>query len=242
MTDYTMLNAALDLARAGLAVFPLVPQGKAPRYKGSFRSATTDPTAITAHWRRHRNDNIAVRPPEHTIVLDVDPRHGGDAGLARLVADNGLHYWLDLGGSVGAMRGTLCKGVDIKHHDNGYVVVPPSVHPCGQRYWWRKSPRGPKPATAPPWLRRAVQRPVADRWTHSVNGMNGHGQYTLQCLVARIAAAREGTRNTTVFGALKDALRQGDLDAFGPDLAAAAHAVGLDVSEVQSIFRSVRGA
>ena len=43
MTDNTMLNAALDLARAGLPVFPLVPQGKAPRYKGSFHSATSKP-------------------------------------------------------------------------------------------------------------------------------------------------------------------------------------------------------
>ena len=71
--------------------------------------------------------------------------------------------------------------------------------------------------------------------------MNGHGEYTLQCLVARISAAREGTRNTTLYGALKDALRQGDLDAFEADLIAAAVAVGLGTSEIESTLRSVRG-
>jgi Bifunctional DNA primase/polymerase, N-terminal len=254
--DYAMLNAALDLARMGLPVFPLVPQGKKPRFEGSFHNATTDPTEITAHWRRHRHDNIGTRPPAGVIVLDVDPRHGGDIELACLTAEygplpetwttqtgsKGLHYWLDLGGSIGAMRGTLCKGVDIKHHDNGYVVVPPSLHPCGQRYWWRKSPRGSRPTPAPPWLRMAVQRPNPDRWAHTVNGMNGHGEYTLQCLVARISAAREGNRNKTLYGALKDAQKQNDLNAFEADLVCAAVGTGLDIHEVEATLRSVRGS
>jgi hypothetical protein len=71
--------------------------------------------------------------------------------------------------------------------------------------------------------------------------MNGHGEYTLQCLVARISAAREGNRNRTLFGALKDAARQSDLDAFEPDLIAAAVAVGLDIREIETTLRSVRG-
>jgi hypothetical protein len=254
VTDYTMLNAALDLARIGLPVFPLVPQGKEPRFKGSFHNATTDQTEITAHWRRHRNDNIGVRPPEGTIVLDVDPRHGGDVELACLTAEcgtlpqtwtartgsGGWHYWFTTSVTSG-MRGKLRAGIDIKHHHSGYVVAPPSVHPCGDRYWWQRSPRGPEPTAAPPWLEAGVQRPVPDRWAYTVNGMNGHGEFTLQCLVARISAAREGSRNRTLYGALKDAQRQGDLDAFEADLVAAAVAVGLPASEVESTLRSVRG-
>jgi hypothetical protein len=255
MTDYEMLNAALELARVGLPVFPLVPGGKEPRFRGSFHNATTDQTEITAHWRRHRNDNIGVRPPERMVVLDVDPRHGGDVALASLTAEHGplpaeswtartgsggCHHWYTIR-AAGGIRGRLCTGVDIKHHHSGYVVAPPSLHPCGARYWWQRSPRGPKPAAAPAWLESAVQRPVLDRWAYTVNGMTGHGEYTLQCLVARISAAREGTRNRTFFGALKDAQRQGDLDAFEADLAAAAVGVGLDTREVEATVRSVRG-
>jgi hypothetical protein len=254
MTDYTMLNAALDLARAGLAVFPLVPRGKEPRFKGSFHDATTEQTKIAAHWRRHRNDNIGVRPPERVIVLDVDPRHGGDAELARLTAkcgplpetwtartgSGGWHYWFTTSGTSG-IRGKLRTGIDIKHHRSGYLVAPPSTHPCGDRYWWQRSPRGPQPAAAPAWLESGIQRPIADRWAHTVNGMNGHGEYTLQCLVARINAAREGTRNIMLYGALKDAQRQGDLDAFEADLVSAAVGIGLDIREVEATVRSVRG-
>jgi hypothetical protein len=254
MTDYTMLNAALDLARAGLPVFPLVPQGKAPRYKGSFHNATTDPTEITAHWRRHRNDNIGVRPPENVIVLDVDPRHGGDVELACLTAEfgklpetwiartgsGGWHYWLSTT-ATGEIRGKLRTGIDIKHHGSGYLVAPPSVHPCGEQYWWQRSPRGLKPAPAPPWIESGIQRPIPDRWAHTVSGMNGRGEYTLQCLVARVSAAREGNRNRTLYGALKDAQRQGDLDAFEAGLVSAAVGTGLDLREVEATVRSVRG-
>jgi hypothetical protein len=252
--DYTMLNAALDLARAGLPVFPLVPQGKEPRFKGSFKDATTDQTAITAHWRRHRRDNVGVRPPAGMVVLDIDPRHNGDVELACLTVEygplpetwtartgsGGWHYWYSTAVTTG-IRGHLRAGIDIKHHGSGYLVAPPSVHPCGDRYWWQRSPRGPKPTAAPRWLETGIRRPIADRWTYTAEGMNGHGDYTLQCLVARISAAREGNRNRTLYGALKDALRQGDLDAFEADLVSAAVAVGLDMSEVDSTVRSVRG-
>jgi hypothetical protein len=258
MTDlhaqWLLLHGALELARAGLPVFPLVPQGKAPRFKGSFHDATTDLAEITAHWRRHRNDNVGVRPPPGFVVLDVDPRHNGDVELACLTAEygplpqtwtartgsGGWHYWFTTSATSG-IRGKLRPGIDIKHHHSGYVVAPPSAHPCGDRYWWQRSPRGPHPTAAPPWLETGIQRPIADRWLHTVNGMNGHGEYTLQCLVARISAAREGSRNRTVFGALKDAQRQGDLDAFEAELVSAAVGTGLDIREVESVVRSVRG-
>jgi hypothetical protein len=253
-TQWLLLNGGLDLARIGLPVFPLVPHGKEPRFKGSFHNATTNPTEITAHWRRHRNDNIGVRPPEGVVVLDVDPRHGGDVELACLTAkygplpatwlprtgSGGWHYWFTTTATSG-IRGTLRTGIDIKHHGSGYLVVPPSVHPCGDRYWWQRSPRGPTPTAAPPWLESGIRRPIGDRWAHTVDGMNGHGEYTLQCLVARISAAREGSRNRTLYGALKDAQRQGDLDVFEPDLAAAAVGIGLDHREVEATLRSVRG-
>jgi hypothetical protein len=151
-----------------------------------------------------------------------------------------MHYWLTVG-EVDRIRGKLCRGIDLKHGGTGFVVCPPSVHPNGGLYWWARSPRREQPALAPDWLRAAVRPPEMPRWTYTVNGMNGRGEYTSQCLVARISAAREGTRNRTLYGALKDALRQGDLDAFEPDLAAAAIAVGLPAREVESTLRSVRG-
>lgn len=253
-----MLDAALDLARAGLPVFGLLPGEKRPRFLGGFRNATTDLAVITAHWRRHRRDNVGVRPPEGVLVLDIDPRSGGDRSLAQLLKEygplpetwtvrtgsGGKHYWFTVGDIP--LRSTLAKGIDLKSGSNGFVVAPPSVHPNGGHYLWEVWPsrRHRHPAVAPEWLTRAVQPAVGNshtsRWAYTASGMNGHGQYTVQCLCARIAAAREGRRHTTFYGAVRDAQRQGDLDAYEGDLASAALAVGLDANEIASTLRSVR--
>jgi hypothetical protein len=251
----SMLADALALRRAGLPVFPLLPREKRPRFKGSFKSATLDHARIIQHWRNYPDDNIGVRPPEGMVVVDVDD----EREFARLVAEHGplpetwaartgsrgTHFWFAIG-DIAHIPGKLCKGIDLKHGGTGFVVAPPSVHPNGRRYVWLTKPFG-QPTLAPHWLHTAMRpsrRQVFDTRTPptgTLDGSIGHGPYTLNCLVARISAAREGNRNRTLYGALKDAARQGDLDIFGPDLAAAAYAVGLDAREVEACFRSVRG-
>lgn len=249
-----MLDGALALARDGLPVLGLWPESKRPRFMGAYKTATTDELAVTEHWRRYHRDNIGVRPPEGMVVLDIDPRSSGDRELERLLWEHGplpetwtvrtgsggKHYWFTVGDIP--LRSTLARGIDLKSGRNGFVVVPPSIHPDGGQYLWevRLSRRCPQPAPAPDWLKQAVQQPdPMIRWTQTANGMNGHGEYTVQCLVARINQAREGRRNTVFYGAVKDAHRQGDLAAYEADLAAAALAVGLEPSEVASTLRSV---
>jgi len=248
-------DAALRYARDGLPIFPLPPRGKTPATKHGFHDATTDIDQITAYWRRHPNANIGIRPPTGVIVVDVDPRNGGERELAHLLRRRGLlpptwtartgsggaHYWFTTD-PVEQIRGHIGDGIDIKHGAAGYVVAPPSVHPNGNTYEWLIPPNG-TPAKAPLWLRLAIQpSPPARRWLHTIVGgaAGTDGQYSLQCLVARINTAPQGRRNRTVYGAMKDALRQGDLDTFETDLAAAALATGLTSTEVDAIIRSVR--
>jgi hypothetical protein len=246
-----MAAAALALAAFGLPVFGLVPRAKVP-HRGSHGhlDATLDAAAIAEHWSRYPNDNIGVQPPADMFVLDVDPRHGGDAHLARLIAHNGplprtwtartgsggRHYWFTT--ELDAIKPTLGSGVDIKT-STGFAVAPPSIHPNGRLYEWLTPPNG-RPAAAPSWLQLAVQRPPRLP-TPPSGARGGSGRYSLRCLIARIGRAQVGGRNPTVYGALKDAWRQGDLDAFEPDLTAAAMAIGLPASEVAAIARSVRG-
>jgi Bifunctional DNA primase/polymerase, N-terminal len=250
-------DAAHTYIRAGLEVIRLVPGTKDP-FKNShaYLDATTNPQQVAQWWNQHPKANIGIRPPAGVVVLDIDPRHGGDTELERMVrfrgqlpqtwtahtGSGGFHMWYCVG-ELAEVRGKLCTGVDIKHHGNGYVVVPPSIHPNGQPYEWVTPPAG-KPADAPRWLQLAIQPPVVHMRPFAVanDPRAGSGQYNLGCLVARIVKAPEGRRNTTLFGACKDALQQGDFDAFEADLIGAARAAGLPDSEITSTVRSARRA
>lgn len=66
-------------------------------------------------------------------------------------------------------------------------------------------------------------------------------RFSRQCLVNRVGKADEGHRNRTLFGAAKDAARQGDLDSqMVTALTDAATSAGLSVREVQDTITSAR--
>lgn len=160
----SLLKAALRYAnRYGWRVFPL--DGKEPRIKGGFRSATTDTKTIKKWWTEWPDANIGIAcDSEHgPIVIDLDaPKDEQVSGfkfLKRLelpreglvtraaVSRKGrLHlYFLPM------RDGTQLKrmirpfqyngkkvAIDILG-DGGYVVAPPSVHPdTGKPYRWEQ--------------------------------------------------------------------------------------------------------
>ncbi|OBG58886.1 hypothetical protein A5703_03010 [Mycobacterium sp. E188] len=232
------------------------PRRKEPR-AGShgYLDATCDPGHIDRHWYYHPHDNIGVRPPRGTVVLDIDPRNGGEKSIRALTdrhgqllktwaaqtGSGGWHYWFTVGDM--ALRAHLGAGIDVKHGGNGFVVAPPSVHPCGGVYVWRNPPIG-QPAPAPEWLRRALAPPpppvrAAPPGTRSGCG---NGPYSLAALLGRIHLAPQGQRNRTLYGAARDAAKQGDLDAFADLLAAVAVERGLSPTEAEATIRSARKA
>ena len=85
-------EAALDLARRGLHVLPIEPNGKAPI--GSLVphgaiNATRDPRQIDRWWSARPEANIGGRVGDGIAVLDVDNRHGGFDTLRALVSQFG---------------------------------------------------------------------------------------------------------------------------------------------------------
>jgi hypothetical protein len=138
----------------------LVPNG--------FRDATTDEKVI-ATWfsTRDYNVGIATGAISGLVVLDVDPRHGGDASLRELFerSDNlpntvrartgggGQHVFFVHPGRRVTSRAGICPGLDVRG-DGGFVVAPPSLHASGARYVWEAG-HGPDEtalAAAPDWL------------------------------------------------------------------------------------------
>jgi len=143
--------------------------GKHPILEAWPRKATTCEETIRAWWRAYPGANvgIATGPASGLLVLDVDPRNGGDVALEALLAQNGgleptarvetggggLHFYLAHPSGGVPLRGKLAKGLDVKA-GGGFVVAPPSLHASGRRYSWAAgaSPRDLAPAELPAWL------------------------------------------------------------------------------------------
>lgn len=143
--------------------------GKHPMLLGWPDLATTSEDVIRAWWREHPSANvgIATGPASGLLVLDVDPRNGGDLALEALLASHGgleptmrvetggggVHFYLAHPSGGAPLRGALAKGLDVKA-GGGTVVAPPSLHASGRRYAWAAgaSPRDLAPAVLPSWL------------------------------------------------------------------------------------------
>lgn len=212
-----MLNAALIVAHTGLPVFPCG-LDKAPLTARGFKDATTDPETIRAwSWK---DATIGAAIPQGLVVLDVDPRNGGDATLALFpnvpatrtarTRSGGRHYWLVVPPDL-ALRGSLGPGVDIKRAGKGYVIVPPSPG-----YAWI---RGGRPAYAPAWLLEELIV-VAQALPDEARGPKffpfeygtPYGLAALRNAVEALGNAPEGARNDALNRA---AFAMGQLEAGG---------------------------
>jgi len=236
------LHVAQDYAAVGLPVFPLWPGEKNPLTRNGMLDATTDAGQIRAWWTRWPTANIGIRPPCGLVVLDVDPRNDGPNNLNPLVrpngglpatwtavtGDGGQHLWYR---AAGPFRGKLCPGVDIKAN-NGYLVLPPSVHPNGNSYVWAND----LPiADAPGWLLPMLYKPVpilARRREFPANFKADDG------LVEFVATAPDGNRNIALFWAACRAAERGAPPGLLDRLGAAAGEAGLSTDEIDRTVRS----
>ena len=148
----TLGRAALKYAKSGFKVFPCTPREKSPLGElapNGHRDATTDPALIQQWWHQQPDANIGFVPPPGYAVVDVDPQNGGDEsfkvlanGAAEAFRDTlqaetgggGWHYLFS--DAPEGLPGKLAKGIDLKRHGRGYIVVSPSIHPSGRRYKW----------------------------------------------------------------------------------------------------------
>lgn len=137
---------AQALADAGYELIPLRRSGKEPRDSGWTERAYVAGEVIAD--ARASGANIGVRLRSTDLVIDVDPRNGGDKSLTRLAADVGLdmngsphvktggggdHFYLRKPADL-ATKGKLPQypGIDFKSR-GGQVVAPGSVHPSTGR-------------------------------------------------------------------------------------------------------------
>ena len=181
--------------------------GKHPRIVQWPENATTQSAMIRSWWRRWPQANIGLVTGEASglVVLDVDPRHGGEIALEELekqfgelpatvmaeTGSGGRHLvFHHPGHRVPNSAGALGPGLDVRG-DGGYIVAPPSLHASGRRYTWDGAYHLMylEPASMPEWLMERVTRPEKGVLAPFPNT-------SISTLV--LTGVREGQRNTSL--------------------------------------------
>ena len=260
-----------ELAGLGFSVFPLKPQEKRPL--GAWEKyQTARPSAEELKdWaaRPGLNAAIATGAVSGIFVVDVDTSQGASAIAARglpptasVVTGKGRHhYFRHPGFPVKNSAGRIAPGVDVRG-DGGYVCAPGSIHPSGALYRWDPPPAQVPVAPAPGWLINelrkhqyadylaktsdAVPAPAPEPAPPEPPRHSEPGPYAKAALdreVARLRAAREGTRNATlniaamVFGQFVAGGEIGEQDA-RTWLNDEAAAIGLTQAEARATIAS----
>src|SRR5262245_43602660 len=153
LNDQPNLTAALNLAAAGLPVFPAGPD-KRPLLAGWQEKATTEEEQLRRWWDTHPAAVPAIVVGRAgLIVIDCDRHTGGNDGIEafnRLLSANhgkladvpivrtangGAHLFFKQprGEPFGNGRGELPDGVDVRGV-GGFVIAPGAVLPDGKRW------------------------------------------------------------------------------------------------------------
>jgi hypothetical protein len=190
-----VLKAAVWYASHGYAVMPLHSVeaggacscgraecenvGKHPRTTHGLSDATTELEKVRAFWSRWPNANVGIATgPSGLVVVDVDPKNGGDESfgalrtelgaatfdtVTALTGGGGEHYYFrDEFAQFRNSAGLIAPGIDVRAV-GGYVVAPPSVHVSGRKYEWEASSRiDDHPiATLPASIAEKLRKPKA---------------------------------------------------------------------------------
>ncbi|MBF6331887.1 bifunctional DNA primase/polymerase [Nocardia transvalensis] len=222
MTALDLLrSAALAAAARGWPVFPLRPQGKTPALRRWQHYATTEMDHIHRWWSYNPRFNVAVvtGEPSGLHVIDLDPSHFPhpatdlDVALEQLAACLGepapltftvatpagwhLYYRAPTELSLPCTIGRLGAGIDSRGC-GGYIVAPGSRTPLGT---YRVTDPRPISNLSPPLVTALTpaQLPATLSSAVAPTHPDSYLAAILRCEADRVARARPGLRNITVF-------------------------------------------
>jgi len=242
----TAVSAALALAEHGFSVFPCLPT-KAPACSHGHLDATNDPAGVRELWRCWPGPLIGT--PTGRIngfdVLDIDPRHGGDAWHAARcdhlpptriheTRSGGLHILFRHREGVRNSAGKVAPGIDVRG-EGGFAI------------WWPAAGcpvlAGGAPADWPAWLLALLipppPAPLLPRPTaaYSTFGAGTRAAQAIARTLARLEMAPPGQRHACLragactLGGLMDELGFTEAEAERVLLDAVRRAGGTDVVE-----------
>ncbi len=159
-----LLSAALGYARKKYPVFPV--RNKVPLVARGFLDASADLELTRQRFEVLFPNATGIGMPCGTasgiVILDIDPRNGGDKSLAVLQEEygplpqtliaktggGGLHLYFYTRGKA-YKKTVIAPGLDFLA-EGCYAVVPPSLHASGGQYEWENSQQAI--SELPEWL------------------------------------------------------------------------------------------
>lgn len=168
--ERNILDAALGYHDIGWSVVPAMARAKRPSIRWQpFQDRRASKGDLKKWFERRPDANLAVVTGAISgiVVLDVDVSHGGRESLKQLTdihgplpdtvesrtGGGGRHLYFRHPGREFRNRTGIEPGIDIRG-DGGVIIVPPSIHPSGKPYVWRKghAPGEISLARLPEWL------------------------------------------------------------------------------------------
>jgi hypothetical protein len=196
--------------------------GKKPVGKIGLHHASTLQEQVASWWQQWPAANIGLAVTPGRIVLDIDPRHGGDASLQELerahgalpetltalTGGGGTHYWFAVQAGSVRNKAPLGEGIDVQG-PGSYVIAPPSIHlDTGQSYRWDAG-MGPESCDiepAPAWLLTLLtsqQRRTQRDAERTGNGTIPEGRRETTLLALAGAMQRQGASPAAIRSALE---------------------------------------
>jgi hypothetical protein len=166
-------DAARFYKKTGLSFFPIRPGKKTPKISWKkFQKRIMSLEEVNQYFGKNSNIAIVTGKISNIIVLDIDPRHGGDKTIEDLeipdtvtveTGGGGLHYYFKYPDGFEEISNFQnikeLPGVDLRA-DGGCVISPPSLHPSGNRYKFveGKGFGEIELAEAPEWLLKLIKK------------------------------------------------------------------------------------
>ncbi|UCE88118.1 MAG: bifunctional DNA primase/polymerase [Pseudomonadota bacterium] len=205
MQTIPIVDVALRYLERRWSVIPVRPRDKRPLVRWQIYQHQCAGDSDVRQWFGQwpdANVGVVTGAISGLVVMDVDPKHGGEQSLANLEREHGplpqtvecttggggRHLYFAHPGGVVHNKVGLASGIDIRG-DGGYVVAPPSCHASGAAYCWRDghAPDECRAAELPDWLQRELTG-SRRRAGHSV----AHWQQLVR------EGVGEGERNNTI--------------------------------------------
>lgn len=220
-TQSALLSKALEYARLGYAVLPLLPGEKRPHPRlapHGLKDASLNPEVLHRWWQAVPEAGVGLLPPAAVLVLDFDDHATWDGLLGehpelgeaprQRTPRGGVHVFLRLPAGVRLSASTKAlQGLDLRGVGRAYVVANPTALPNGAYAWevpllppdeLPPVPQGvllrllPEPSPTPPEYHPAHFRGLApDTLARRLEGL-------LRWACGRVASTPEGQRHNVL--------------------------------------------